>query len=92
MGTTRRKHSAEFKAKVAVEAVKGIRTMSELSSIYKVHPTAIGQWKRRLLDGATGVFGGDGGALGKSEEDLTGPLYETIGRLEVEVDWLKKKL
>jgi len=92
VGTKRRKHAAEFKAKVALEAVKGVRTLSELSSVYKVHPTAIGQWKRRLLEGAAGVFEGEIGSLGKSEDDLTGPLYEKIGRLEVEVDWLKKKL
>jgi putative transposase len=88
----RRKHSEEFKAKVALEAVKGVRTLSELSSVFKVHPTVIAHWKRQLVEGAPRVFSGGNGSAGKSEEELTGPLYEKIGRLEVEVDWLKKKL
>ena len=92
MGKKRRTHSDEFKAKVAVEAVKGVRTLSELSSIFKVHPTVIAQWKRRLLDGASSVFGQSSGSREKSEEDLTAPLYEEIGRLKMEVDWLKKKV
>ena len=92
MAAKRRKHSDEFKAKVALEAVKGVRTLSELGSTFKVHPTVIALWKRQLVKGAPGVFGGEAGSAGKSEEELTGPLYETIGRLEVENDWLKKKL
>jgi transposase-like protein len=92
MAKKRRKHSDEFKAKVAMDALKGVRTLSELSSMYKVHPTVIAHWKRQLLDGASGVFSGSNGSSGKSEEELTGPLYEKIGRLEVENDWLKKKL
>jgi len=88
----RRKHSEEFKAKVALEAVKGVRTLSELSSLFKVHPTVIAHWKRMLVEGAAGVFGGGNGGLAKSEEELTAPLYEQIGRLQMEVDWLKKKL
>ena len=92
MTTKRRKHTDEFKAKVGLEAVKGVRTLSELSSAYKVHPTVIAQWKRRLVEGAASVFGRPGGGAGKSEEELTAPLYEEIGRLKMEVDWLKKKL
>jgi transposase-like protein len=92
MAKKRRQHSDEFKAKVAVEAVRGVRTLSELSSMFKVHPTVIGHWKRRLLAGAASVFGQSAGAVGQSEEDLTGPLYQEIGRLKMEVDWLKKKL
>jgi len=92
MATKRRKHSEEFKAKVALEAVKGVRTLSELSSLFKVHPTVIAHWKRMLIEGAPGVFGGGTGGLPKREEELTAPLYEQIGRLQVEVDWLKKKL
>jgi transposase-like protein len=92
MATKRRKHSEEFKAKVALEAVKGVHTLSELSSMFKVHSTVIAHWKRQLLDGAAGIFEGGNGARAKSGEELTGPLYEQIGRLKVEVDWLKKKL
>lgn len=90
MTTRRRRHSDEFKAKVALEAVRGVRTLSELSATYQVHPTVIAQWKRRLLDGAAGVFAG--GAQGRSEDEITAPLYEMIGRLKAETEWLKKKL
>ena len=92
MATKRRKHTDEFKAKVALEAVKGIRTLSELSSMFKVHPTVIAHWKRQLVDGAAGIFSGGNGSRLKCEEELTAPLYEEIGRLKVEADWLKKKL
>jgi len=80
-----------FKARVALDAVRGIKTLSELSAIHKVHPTVIAHWKRQLLDGAAEVFvRGSGG--GRTEEEIKAPLYEEIGRLTVELDWLKKKL
>ena len=91
MAGKRRKHTDEFKARVALEAVKGVKTLSELSSAYGVHPTVIAHWKRQLVTGAPGVFA-SGSGNGKSQEDLTGPLYQEIGRLKMEVDWLKKKL
>ncbi|RJP21526.1 MAG: transposase [Candidatus Abyssobacteria bacterium SURF_5] len=92
MAKKRRKHSDEFKARVALEAVRGVKTLSELSSTYGVHPTVIAQWKRQLLDGAAGVFSRANGTNGRSEEEISAPLYEEIGRLKVELDWLKKKL
>lgn len=92
MGTKRKRHTEEFKAKVALEAIREVRTLSELSSMHKVHPTVIGQWKRQLLEGAAELFRRGNGTARRSEEELTGPLYEEIGRLKVEVDWLKKKL
>lgn len=66
--------------------------MSELSLMHRVHPTVIGQWKRQLVEGAVELFRRGKGGGGRSEEELTAPLYEEIGRLKVEVDWLKKKL
>ena len=92
MGAKRKRHTEEFKAKVALEAIRGVRTLSELSSMHGVHSAVIGQWKRQLVDGAAELFRRGNGAVGKSEQELTGPLYEEIGRLKVEVDWLKKKL
>jgi transposase-like protein len=92
MAQKRKRHADEFKAKVALEAAKGVRTLSELSSAFGVHPTVISQWKRQLLDGAPEIFRRGSGATGKTEEELTTPLFEEIGRLKVEVDWLKKKL
>ena len=92
MTKKRRKHSDEFKARVALEAVRGVKTLSELSSTYGVHPTVIAQWKRQLLNGAAEVFSRANGTNGRSEEEISAPLYEEIGRLKVELDWLKKKL
>jgi hypothetical protein len=66
--------------------------LGELSSVYKVHPTVIAQWKRKLVDGAAGVFESGAGTKVKTEEELTAPLYEQIGRLNMEAEWLKKKL
>lgn len=92
MGRKRKVHLDEFKAKVALEASKGVRTLSELSSMFSVHPTVISNWKRQMLEGLPGVFGKGLNGRGLTEEELTAPLYEEIGRLKVEVDFLKKKL
>jgi putative transposase len=92
MGHKRKKHSDEFKARVAVEAVKGIKTLSELSSAHAVHSTVIANWKRQLIDGAPMVFSRTVGGGKRTEEEITAPLYEEIGRLKMEMDWLKKKL
>jgi putative transposase len=92
MGQKRKKHSDDFKARVALEAVRGVRTLSELSSAHGVHPTVIAHWKRQLVDGAATVFSRAVGNGLRTEEEITAPLYEEIGRLKVEVDWLKKKL
>jgi putative transposase len=91
MGTTRKQHSKEFKAKVALEALKGISSLSELASRYKVHPTQIAQWKKQLVENAADVFerGRSGGPT--DAEGLTAPLYQEIGRLKMEVDFLRKK-
>ena len=88
----RRKHTDAFKAKVALDAVKGVQTLSELSSAHMVHPTVIAKWKRQLIDGAATAFSAGNGLSGKSEDAITDPLYTEIGRLKMEVDWLKKKL
>jgi putative transposase len=92
MARKRKVHSDEFKARVALEAIRGVQTLSELSSRYGVHPTVISHWKRQMLEGAPLVFGSGMRGGKRTEEELTGPLYEKIGRLEVEVDFLKKKL
>jgi putative transposase len=91
MARKRKQHADEFKARVALDAIKGIKTLSELSATHGVHPTVIAHWKRQLLDGAAEVFSRGAGG-GRTEEQVTAPLYEQIGRLKVEVDWLKKKL
>lgn len=92
MSKKRQKHSDEFKARVALEAIKEVKTLSELSSRFRVHPTVIARWKKMLLEGAPGVFSRGEGGNTRTEEELTAPLYEQIGRLQMEVDWFKKKL
>lgn len=92
MGQKRKSHSKEFKAKVALEAVKGMHSLSELASRHKVHPTQIAQWKRQLLESAPSVFERSRRDGGSDGEALTAPLYQEIGRLKMEVDYLQKKL
>jgi transposase-like protein len=92
MAQKRKTHSEEFKARVAMEAIKGVRTLSELSAAHGVHPTVIAHWKRQLVEGASEVFRRGPAGGGRREDDLTAPLYQEIGRLKMEVEWLKKKL
>ena len=88
----RKQFSNEFKAKVAMEALKGIKTMSELASEYGVHPTQIASWKSQLKDHAAEVFGTPHDKSSKEQKELIDQLYKNIGRMQVENDWLKKKL
>ena len=88
----RQRHSAAFKAKVALEAAKQTRTVAELAKVFQVHPVQISQWKKQLLDGAESLFR-DGRRREREEEQATqSELYERIGRLNVEVEWLKKSV
>jgi transposase-like protein len=91
MGRTRRRFDATFKAKVALEALKEEKTMSQLSSEYGVHPNQIQQWKKHLLSELPGIFSRNGGRSKDEREGLTDELYKQIGQLKVELDWLKKK-
>ena len=91
MGQTRKNHSKEFKAKVALEALKGVHSLSELATRYKIHPTQIAQWKRHLIEHAPQVFERGGSGSGTDAEGLTAPLYQEIGRLKMELDFLQKK-
>jgi len=87
----KKRYAATFKSKVALEAVKGQRTISEIASEYEVHPNQVGQWKRQLRDGIENIFT-DSRRTNRSEEKEKDKLYQEIGRQKVELDWLKKKL
>jgi transposase len=90
MSRKRAQHSAAFKAKVALAALKETRTVSELAGQFSVHPTQVHKWKRQLLEGAENLFVGPG-VKQHDDEAEAGQLYEQIGRLKMELDWLKKK-
>ena len=87
----RKNYSGEFKAKVAIEALKGERTLSELSSKYEVHPNQIRLWKTKLMESLPEIFSNKGRQKKDKDEELQARLYQEIGQLKVELDWLKKK-
>jgi transposase-like protein len=92
MAGTRRRHAAAFKAKVALEAAQQVKTVAELAKTYQVHPVRISQWKKQLLDGVEDLFR-DGRRREREEgEARQAELYEKIGRLNMEIEWLKKRV
>ena len=92
MAGTRKRHSASFKAKVALEAARQTRTVAELAKVYQIHPVQISQWKKQLLDGAESLFR-DGRRRDHDDNPaIQAELYERIGRLNMEVEWLKKSV
>ncbi len=91
MGKVRKNHDAAFKARIALEAIKGEKTIAQLASECGVHPNQIGQWKKRLLKELPGVFSGKRKKEEKDRGELEDELYRQIGQLKVELDWLKKK-
>jgi len=88
----RKQHSAAFKAQVALAALKGDRTVNELAGHYGVHPTLIHGWKKQFLDGAEQVFANGSKAVTTDAEAEKAELFEQIGRLKMELEWLKKKV
>ena len=91
MKRQRRQYSADWKAKIALEAIKGQRTVQEIASHYGVHPSLVTHWKKQLLEGAAEIFSNGKIAAAGADEELKAELYEQIGKVQVEVDWLKKK-
>ena len=91
MKSTRTRHSAAFKAQVALAAVKGDKTVGELASLHGVHPTMIHAWKKQLLSNAEELFQSGAKTSSAEHEAVQAQLYEQIGRLKTELDWLKKK-
>ncbi len=92
MSKRRKTYSATFKSKVALAAAKGDKTLSELAGRHGVHANQISMWKAQLLDGASEIFR-DGRRKNRDDTSATeAELYEQIGRLKIELDWLKKKV
>ena len=91
MAGKRKHHTAAFKAQVALAAVRGDRTVNELAAQFGVHPTLIHGWKKQLLSGAEAVFAGPAKADAADAQARTAELFEQIGRLKMELEWVKKK-
>jgi len=89
--TQRKKHTAEFKAKVALEAIRGEKTSSPIASNYQVHPVQISQWKKHALDQMAELFKSDRKKRPKDSGPTQTELFSQIGQVKVEIDWLKKK-
>jgi len=91
MASMRTKRTSEFKAKIALAAIRGDQTVTELASLYKVHPNQITTWKRQAQDQLVAAFDHKKAKSLKADEKLKEELYRQIGQLKVELDWLKKK-
>ena len=91
-GRKRKVYTSEFKAKVGLEAVRGAQTINEIAQKYGVHPVMVGQWKKEILERAAALFEVKRGPKPVDGESAPERLYGEIGRLKMEVDWLKKKL
>ncbi len=91
MTQIRKQYNPKFKAKVALEAIKGHRTINEIATAYSVHPTIVQKWKKQVLDLLPELFADGRARAAHSDEQLHDRLYQQIGHLTVELDWLKKK-
>lgn len=91
MVNMRKRYDPKLRAKVALEAVKGEKTLAELSSEFSVHPNQIRQWRKHLLETLPDLFTDRRKRKDKDQEELIAELYRQIGQLKVELDWLKKK-
>ncbi len=92
MPKQRKSYSAEFKARVAIAAIKGQETINEIASRYDVHPNLVSLWKKQAQEELPGVFADRRARDARDEEELRNRLYQQIGQLKVELDWMKKKV
>jgi transposase len=87
----RQVHGAEYKAKVGLEAIRGVKTINQIAQEYGVHPVQVGQWKKEIQEQASTLFEGKRGPKPINEHSEPDRLYSEIGKLKMELDWLKKK-
>ena len=92
MTKQRRKHRAQFKFQVAMDAIKETKTIAQLSAQYGVHPNQISHWKKQLIDEGSTVFSKVNADQQRRQESIQAELYEQIGRLKMELEWLRKKV
>jgi transposase-like protein len=92
MSKQRRQFTAKFKFQVALEAAKELKTINEIASGYEVHPTQVKQWKKQLQEGGADVFDEKADKVAQAQSVMETTLYEQIGRLKMELEWLKKKV
>ena len=90
MSVQRKQYNAQFKFELALEAAKGLKTINQLASEHGLHPNQISQWKRHLLEEGAAVFGHGAAQQQRQAAQVEAELYEQIGRLKMEVEWLKK--
>ena len=91
MAKQRKTYSAELKAKIALEAIKGQRTVNQIAAHYDVHPNQVTTWKKQVLAEVPQLFSRSRQRAAQDDEQLRAQLYQQIGQLKVELDWLKKK-
>ncbi len=91
MSKRRRQHEAQFKLRVALEATRGLKTISQIASEYQVHPNLVSSWKKQLLEEGIAVFRSTTAQGQREQAAREAELYEQIGRLKMELEWLKKK-
>lgn len=91
MTQRRKRYTSQFKFRVALEAAKGLQTINQIASENNVHPNQVGQWKKQLLEEGPGVFNSTKSRRQKEHEVQEAELFEQIGRLKMELEWLKKK-
>lgn len=92
MSKARRKYSAEFKTRIVIEMLKETQTLSEISSKHGIHPAQLTRWRRIFLEKAPEIFSESSDPNEKGKNNLEDDLYKKIGQLQIELDWLKKKL
>ena len=91
MKKQRRKHTAEFKARVALEAIRGVKTISEIAAEFEIHPVMVGNWKKEMLENISSLFEQKSAKKEKDQEQETEHHHRKVGQLTMEVEFLEKK-